>query len=60
MENFKIGKTDLGQVLAGFCRTDLVDLRETHYDPEKLLKGVSLDSLPSVENLPDFDRQFGF
>ncbi|KJR98409.1 MAG: hypothetical protein VR65_20495 [Desulfobulbaceae bacterium BRH_c16a] len=52
MENFKIGKIDLGQVLAGFYRTEYIDLRETHYDPEDLLKGVSLDYFRKVLLVP--------
>ena len=52
MENFKIGKADLGQVLAGFYWTDFVDLRATHYDPEELLKGVSLDYFRKVLLIP--------
>jgi len=52
MENFKIGKADLGQSLAGFYRTDFIDLRETHYEPEELLKGVSLDYFRKVLLIP--------
>lgn len=52
MENFKIGRLDLGQALAGFYRTEFIDLRATRHDPEELLKGVSLDYFRKVLLIP--------
>ena len=52
MDNFKIGKNDLGQVLANFYQTDFIDLEETRYDPGDLLKGVSLDYFRNILLVP--------
>lgn len=57
MDNFKIGKNDLGQAVAGFFQTGYIDLRETSFDPGDLLKGVSLDYFRNVLLIPLLNEQ---
>lgn len=59
IENFKIDKTNLGQVLAEFYQCEFIDLHKTQYRPEELLSGISLDYFRNIPLIPLQKRENG-